>query len=103
DAMKESDCSSEDSGMDAWAHFADTISSPRTHMEKLERMAMIRRVLAKLSENDRKILELRHFEELGNNECAAILGIDIKAASIRYVRALKRFQTLVNEESDLFK
>ena len=103
DAMKESDCSSEDSGMDAWAHFADTISSPRTHMEKLERMAMIRRVLAKLTENDRKILELRHFEELGNNECAAILGIDIKAASIRYVRALKRFQALVNEESDLFK
>ncbi len=102
DAMKESDGSTNDSTMDAWAHFADSISSPRSHMEKLERLAITRRVLSKLSDNDRKILELRHFEELGNNECAAVLEIDPKAASIRYVRALKRFQELVNQENDLF-
>ena len=102
DAMKESDGPANDSSMDAWAHFADSISSPRSHMEKLERLAITRRVLSKLSENDRKILEPRHFEELGNNECAAVLEIDPKAASIRYVRALKRFQELVKQETDLF-
>ena len=84
---------------DAWAQFADTISSPRTHLEKLERQAMARRVLAQLSDNDREILELRHFEEMGNTECAAVLGIEPKAASIRYVRALKRFQELVFHEN----
>lgn len=94
DAMKESSPEDENT-MDAWAHFADTISSPRTHMMKMERQAMARRLLQRLSANDREILELRHFEELANAECAAVLGIEPKAASIRYVRALKRFQELV--------
>lgn len=94
DVMKESSVET-DNTMDAWAQFADTISSPRTHLERLERQAMTRRVLQNLSETDREILELRHFEELGNAECAAVLGIEAKAASIRYVRALKRFQELV--------
>ena len=62
---------------------------------------MARRVLQELSDTDREILELRHFEELGNAECAAVLGIEQKAASIRYVRALKRFQELVLK-ADIF-
>lgn len=97
DAMKESffEDSEDDAAMDAWANFADTISSPRTHLEKLERQALARRVLSELPAHDREILELRHFEELGNMECAAVLGIAPKAASIRYVRALKRFQDLL--------
>lgn len=100
DAMKEASAET-DNTMDAWAHFADTISSPRTHLERLERQAMARRVLQELSDTDREILELRHFEELGNAECAAVLGIEQKAASIRYVRALKRFQELVLK-ADIF-
>ena len=99
DAMKEMSPEADVAVADAWAHFADTISSPRTHLERLERQAMARRVLAQLSEHDREILELRHFEEMGNAECAAVLGIEQKAASIRYVRALKRFRELVFNEN----
>ncbi len=99
DAMRERAPEDDVTVADAWAHFADTISSPRTHLERLERQAMARRVLAQLSETDREILELRHFEEMGNAECAAVLGIEPKAASIRYVRALKRFQELVCREN----
>lgn len=98
DAMKESSPAQDESALDAWARFADTISSPRTHLLRMERQAMARRVLASLSERDREILELRHFEELGNLECAAVLGIEPKAASIRYVRALQRFRTLIEQE-----
>ena len=99
DAMKEMSPEDDVAVADAWAHFADTISSPRTHLERLERQAMARRVLSQLSEHDREILELRHFEEMGNAECAAVLGIEQKAASIRYVRALKRVQELVYPEN----
>lgn len=99
DAMKEQNPEDDVAVADAWVHFADTISSPRTHLERLERQAMARRVLALLSALDREILELRHFEEMGNAECAAVLGIEQKAASIRYVRALKRFRELVNNEN----
>jgi RNA polymerase sigma-70 factor (ECF subfamily) len=94
DAMKESnwDDDADDASIDAWANFADSISSPRTHLVRLERQALARRILQELPATDREILELRHFEELSNNECAAVLKIAPKAASIRYVRALKRFQ-----------
>lgn len=94
DAMKE--YSPDDASMmDAWAQFADSISSPRSHMERVERQSLIRRLLRELSPTDREILELRHFEELSNSECAAVLGIEMKAASIRYVRAIKRFRELI--------
>lgn len=99
DAMRE--CSPDDgeNEADAWARFADTVTSPRTHLERQERRAMARRVMEQLTEADREILELRHFEELGNNECAAVLGISVKAASIRYIRALERMKQLVMQEN----
>jgi RNA polymerase sigma-70 factor (ECF subfamily) len=99
DAMKEMSPEDDVAVADAWAHFADTISSPRTHLERLERQAMARRVLVQLSEHDREILELRHFDEMGIAECAAVLGIEQIAASIRYVRAQKRFRELVFQEN----
>lgn len=103
DAMKEADIygGDDDDSMDAWAQFADSISSPRTHLEKLERQAFARRVLRSLPAMDREILELRHFEELSNAECAAVLEISQKTASIRYVRALKRFRDLLLEEEKM--
>ncbi len=100
DAMKECDLYSDDESVrDVWERFADSITSPRTRLVKMERQAFARRVLAELSAHDREILELRHFEELSNNECAAVLEIAPKASSIRYVRALKRFQVLVSDSS----
>ena len=101
DAMKEADMPDDSGAMDAWAQFADSISSPRTHLERLERQAFARRVLAALPAVDREILELRHFEELSNAECAAVLEISQKTASIRYVRALKRFRDLLLEEEKM--
>lgn len=99
DAMKEVDLTPEGSDRtdytDAWAQFADTISSPRTHLERMERLEATRRALRQMPKNDREILELRHFEELSNAECAAVLEITQKTASIRYVRALKRFRDLL--------
>ncbi len=102
DAMKEVDPISgtrEGNGaIEALSLFADSISSPRTHLERIERRAVTRRVLAKLPPVDREILELRHFEELSNAECAAVQGVSQKAASIRYVRALKKFRNLLEQE-----
>ncbi len=44
---------------------------------------------------DREILTLRHFEQLSNKEVAEVLGIQPKAASIRYVRALTRLKDII--------
>ncbi len=100
DARKE--CAIADEGDDsgnqgAWLHLADTMASPRTQLVKLERQRMTRQVMSELTAKDKEILELRHFEDLSNLECAAVLEIEPKASSIRYVRALKRFQELVSK------
>jgi RNA polymerase sigma-70 factor (ECF subfamily) len=46
---------------------------------------------------DREVLALRHFEELTNSEVAEVLGIQQKAASIRYVRAVKRLGKILEQ------
>lgn len=78
----------------------DTATSPLSRITRKDRDALLRRALSRLDENDRAILELRHEECLGNSECAALLGIGEKAASIRYVRALKRLKGLLCEYSE---
>ena len=62
----------------------------------------MRRVLDELSERDREVLVLRHFEELGNAEVAALLGIQPPAASKRYVRALARLREILDAVPGFF-
>jgi len=79
--------------------FASDITSPVSRIDRDERHRLLRAALTTLSEDDRRILVLRHFDGLGNSERAAILGIEAKAASIRYVRALERLQKKLMEIS----
>ena len=78
---------------------AADITSPVSRVDRDERHALLRRALATMAENDRAILVVRHFDGMGNAECAAALGIEPKAASIRYVRALERLQQKLVEVS----
>lgn len=75
------------------------ITSPVSRVDRDERHAILRRALAAMPEGDRAILVMRHFDGMGNSECAAALGIEQKAASIRYVRALERLQKKLTEVS----
>ena len=75
------------------------ITSPASRVDRDERHAILRRALAAMPENDRAILVMRHFDGMGNAECAAALGLTGKAASIRYVRALERLQQKLVEVS----
>jgi len=75
------------------------ITSPASRVDRDERHALLRRALAAMPENDRAILVMRHFDGLGNSECASALGLTEKAASIRYVRALERLQQKLVEVS----
>ncbi len=75
------------------------ITSPASRVDRDERHAILRRALAAMPENDRAILVMRHFDGMGNAECAAALGLTEKAASIRYVRALGKLQQKLVEVS----
>jgi RNA polymerase sigma-70 factor (ECF subfamily) len=55
-----------------------------------ELLNQVRTAMQELSETDREILLLRHAEELSNSEAAEVLGVEPKAASARYGRAVLR-------------
>ena len=84
----------------SWNQFADTMTGPVTQVARADRYALLKNALDSLSENDRCILEMRHFDGLGNAECAQLLGIEPKSASIRYVRALQRLREKLTEYTE---
>lgn len=75
------------------------VTTPVSRVDRSERHALLRRAVDSLDETDRQIVTLRSFDGLGNLECAAILGLTPKAASMRYVRALERLKVLLMELS----
>ena len=75
------------------------ITSPVSRVDRDERHALLRAALADIPESDRAIIEMRHFDGMGNAECAVALGIAEKTASIRYVRALERLKKRLVEIS----
>src|SRR5262249_21749846 len=68
------------------------VAQPAQVIEDQELVEQVRRVLATLAEEDAEIILLRNFEELSNQEAAAVLGIMPAAASKRYGRALLRLR-----------
>lgn len=91
----------EDTSLSIAARLAGDLTSPSQAAMRDERMQQLRQALAEMDEIDREVLALRHFEELGNNEVAEILGIQKTAASNRYVRALKRLKEVLEQFPDL--
>lgn len=72
-------------------------TSPSQIAMRAEMSAQLEQALETMNPIDREILALRHFEELTNNEVAEVLDIQPKAASIRYVRAIKRLKSILEE------
>jgi RNA polymerase sigma-70 factor (ECF subfamily) len=54
--------------------------------------------IATMDEDDRDILLMRHFEQLSNQEVAGALGLTEAAASMRYLRAVRRLRALMTVE-----
>jgi RNA polymerase sigma-70 factor (ECF subfamily) len=62
---------------------------------RAEQQLLLQEALNALDPLDREIIALRHFEELTNQETAAVLGLSKSAASNRHVRALTRLQAML--------
>lgn len=77
---------------EAMAELMGDMTSPSMAVQRIEAVASLRAVLDGLEPIDREVLALRHFEEMSNNEVAAVLGIQPAAASKRYIRALERLR-----------
>ena len=71
------------------------LTSPSQVAVKAEEMQWLQEALNSMNEVDREVLALRHFEQLGNNQVAEILGLTPTAASNRYLRAAARLSEIL--------
>jgi RNA polymerase sigma-70 factor (ECF subfamily) len=84
-------------GPEASAHLvalglADSTLSPSQHAARDEQAERVRAALERLKPIDRETLALRHFEQLTNQETAAVLGLSESAAAWRYLRAIEHMR-----------
>lgn len=79
------------------SHLLGHLTSPSQAAMRAELGKQLETALEQLEPIDHEVLALRHFEELTNSEVAEELGIEQKAASIRYVRALKRLKKVIEQ------
>ncbi len=85
------------------AQLVGHLTSPSKAVARAETLGQVEQAIAAMDPLDQEVLALRHFEELGNSEVAEVLGIQQKAASIRYVRALKRLRAVLSEVPGFFE
>lgn len=87
--------SSESTSISLTFHLLGHLTSPSQAALRSELSEQIDRALGAMSDVDREILALRHFEELTNTEAAQVLNMTVQAASMRYVRAISRLKTVL--------
>jgi len=82
------------------ANLLGNLSSPSQAAMRGELAMQLEQAVEGMDQIDREVLALRHFEELTNSEVAEVLGIEQKAASIRYVRAIRRLKVILEKVPD---
>jgi RNA polymerase sigma-70 factor (ECF subfamily) len=81
------------------SYLADDLTSPSQVAVKGEDRRGLYAALEKMSQMDREVLALRHFEYLTNQEAAEALNLSPTAASNRYVRATMRLSQILQSEN----
>ena len=84
------------------ARLVGHLTSPSQAALRAEVSEQLEAALETMDPIDREVLALRHFEELTNSEVAEVLDIQQKAASIRYVRAIKRLKGILSQMPGFF-
>ncbi|MEI8043113.1 MAG: sigma-70 family RNA polymerase sigma factor [Verrucomicrobiota bacterium] len=70
-------------------------TSPTRAAVRADMLGLVQAAIEEMDPMDREVLALRHFEDLTNREVAEALGIEQDAASIRYIRALRRLKGIL--------
>ncbi len=82
------------------AQLCDRQLTPAAAATQAELAKAVEAAIAKLPDQDCEIIIMRHYEQLSNQEIAQALGLTEPAASMRYLRAIRRLKELmVNPDS----
>jgi RNA polymerase sigma-70 factor, ECF subfamily len=73
--------------------------TPAAAVAQKEMALQVEAAIARLNDQEGEIIIMRHYEHLSNQETAAALGLTEPAASMRYLRAIRRLRELLGSES----
>jgi RNA polymerase sigma-70 factor (ECF subfamily) len=82
------------------AQLVDPERTPSTGAVQAELRGKLAAAVDELADDDREVVLMRHAEQLSNGEVAAVLGLTEAAASMRYLRALRRLRTVLVPDGD---
>jgi RNA polymerase sigma-70 factor (ECF subfamily) len=82
------------------AQLADRQLTPAAAATQAELAKLVEAAIAKLPDQDCEIIIMRHYEQLSNQEIAQALGLTEPAASMRYLRAIRRLKELMVNPSN---
>jgi RNA polymerase sigma-70 factor (ECF subfamily) len=77
-----------------------SLTSPTRAVARAEMRLHLQEALNAMETLDREVVVLRHFEDLSNAEIAQVLNISPSAASKRYIRAIRRLKSVLEELPD---
>jgi RNA polymerase sigma-70 factor (ECF subfamily) len=85
------------SGLDLMGQLADHELTPAAASIRKELETRFLIAMDQLDEEDREIVFMRHFEQLGNSEVAEALGLTAAAAGMRHLRALRKLRGILGD------
>jgi RNA polymerase sigma-70 factor (ECF subfamily) len=85
------------SSMELAAQICDTELTPAAQATQRELAKRVEQMVGQLNDQDAEIIIMRHYEQLTNQEAAAALNLTEPAASMRYLRAVRRLRALLME------
>ncbi len=88
------------SSLELAGQLLDREVTPATAAVRHELQARLQDAIAALGDDDREVILMRHAEQLSNQEVASLLGLTEAAASMRYLRAVRRLRETLLPEGD---
>lgn len=85
------------SGFDLMGQLADHELTPAAASIRKELEARFVAAVDELEDEDREIIVMRHFEQMGNSEVAQVLGVSAAAAGMRHLRALRKLRGILSD------
>jgi len=82
------------------AQLCDPALTPAAAATQRELATKVEAAIEQLGDQDREMILMRHYEHLSNLEIAEVLGLNPPAASMRYLRAVRRLRELLDGEMD---
>ncbi|MGB7326554.1 MAG: sigma-70 family RNA polymerase sigma factor [Rubripirellula sp.] len=90
---------SDHSTMELAIQLCDPALTPAAAATQREIASQVEAAIEQLGDQDREIIMMRHYEHLTNLEIAQVMKLNPPAASMRYLRAVRRLRELLEDQS----